>query len=445
MSRWLSSSVAVAAFMVGCRFPELPVIGEDASDGPGADTDATSVDARMCAPSTTTCDDATGVYVECSAQGTPTIERRCPLGCAPSVEKCLDVDPSNGLAPALDVSATGPVVTFTGASTLDSTNGTASNAGSAIAVPTMTIGGIRAFIFNRVRVEGTLKVVGATPVALVANGDVEIVGTIDVSADGAQAGAGATTSGTCIGAFYPGIEVATQGVGGGGGGRATRGANGGANGAGHVGAAGGVPLIDDDLVPLVGGCAGGEGQERSGAYAHALGGGGGGAIQIVSRTSIVMTGAGVIDASGGGGQSASPVGTDTSVCGGGGGSGGAILLEAPVVSMTGVTVTLSCKGGGGAAAGNGSAAFAGEDGGAGVSPASGGANGTLAAGGAGGTESVSPVVGGNGVGSNGDGAGGGGAVGQARVNSVPGMFQRLDGATVRADLTTGTVASRIEP
>lgn len=431
----------------GCRFPELPVIGEDAGGDAANDgsVDGPPLDARMCTASTIVCDDASGIYLECSAQGMPIIERACPLGCASGVERCLDVAPSNGLASALDSTDTAPAITFVGDSTLDTSTGAATNNGAAIVVPSLTINGIRAFAFRSVRIEGALRVTGTAPVAIVVDGDVEIVGLLDVSASGATAGPGATTSGTCIGGFYTGIEVGTNGVGGGGGGRDTRGGNGGANGAGHIGADGGAPLQDGDLSPLTGGCSGGEGQERSGVIAHALGGGGGGAIQIVSRTRIVLSGSGVIDASGGGGQSAAPVGTDSSVAGGGGGSGGAILLEAPIVTMTGATVAISTKGGGGAAAGNGAMTFAGADGGSTASPADGGSNGGLAAGGAGGTELVSPMTGTTGIGPTADGGGGGGAVGQARVNSRPGMFQRLDGAAVRSALNAGVIGSRVEP
>ena len=432
----------------GCLFPELPLIAEDAGSDAANDgsVDGPPLDARMCTASTIVCDDASGIYLECSAQGMPIIERACPLGCASGVERCLDVDPSNGLASALDSTDTAPAITFVGDSTLDTSTGAATNNGVAIVVPSLTINGIRAFAFRSVRVEGTLRVTGTAPVAIVVDGDVEIVGLLNVSASGATAGPGATTTGTCIGGFYSAFEVGTNGVGGGGGGRDTRGANGGANGAGHIGGDGGAPLQDGDLSPLTGGCSGGEGQERSGGvFAHALGGGGGGAIQIVSRTRILLSGSGVIDASGGGGQSAPPVGTDTSVAGGGGGSGGAILLEAPIVTMTGATVALSTKGGGGAAAGNGTMAIAGADGGATSSAASGGVNGNLAAGGSGGTELVSPVVGAAGVGPATDGGGGGGAVGQARVNTRPSMFTRLDGAAVRSGLTTGVIGSRVEP
>ena len=43
----------------------------------------------------------------------------CPLGCSTTAEKCLDVDPSNGLASYLDAAADGPTLHFTGASTIN--------------------------------------------------------------------------------------------------------------------------------------------------------------------------------------------------------------------------------------------------------------------------------------------------------------------------------------
>src|SRR5262249_8467097 len=81
---------------------------------------------EACPASSTVCDDATGHYVECSSSGVPQLEMDCPLGCATGVEKCLDVDPSNGLAPYLDQTLTDTDVTaveLSSDSTIDTDSG----------------------------------------------------------------------------------------------------------------------------------------------------------------------------------------------------------------------------------------------------------------------------------------------------------------------------------
>lgn len=110
-----------------------------------------------------------------------------------------------------------------------------------------------------------------------------------------------------------------------------------------------------ELVPLVGGSAGGS-----------LGGSGGGALQLVAGTTIVVESYGKVNSGGGGGQTGGAAGWQH---GHGGGSGGAILLEAPQVIVSGV---LAANGGGAGAGHMGSlyaqSGLAGDVAAAGTSP-----------------------------------------------------------------------------
>ena len=171
-----------------------------------------------------------------------------------------------------------------------------------------------------------------TPIFLLATGDIEIAGTIDVrgqngSASPPLAGRGGPGGfdggGPGIAAGLPGDGL---GPGGGGGGTANSSAGTDGAGLGAYGGTGNITLPANGntygsplLVPLVGGSGGG-GQPNRG------GGGGGGAILLASDTGVNITGS--ILANGGFGSNV------------GHGSGGGIRMVAPVVSGTGsVNVT----------------------------------------------------------------------------------------------------------
>ncbi|HET7506015.1 MAG TPA: hypothetical protein VFK02_33575 [Kofleriaceae bacterium] len=255
-----------------------------------------------------------------------------------------------------------------------------------------------------------VTITGANAVAVVSNGDVQIMGSFAAPANGLTPGAGAFNDGTCKGAAGATLLPDRSVNGGsGGGGFGGRGGGGGLAGSGTftaTGGAGGAPTGNPGLVPLRGGCAGG----GFAALGLPNGGGGGGAIQIVSRTRILVTGA--VAANGSSGTA--------------GGSGGGILLEAPAVDVPGVVVANG--GGGGNACGL-----------LGIVPGENGRlDGTPAAGSTGPCSDGSPSAarGGNGAaGSFGPGSGqdgptpisagafgghGGGGVGRIRVNTVPG-------------------------
>jgi hypothetical protein len=203
------------------------------------------------------------------------------------------------------------------------------------------------------------------------------------------------------------------------------------------------------LVPLRGGC---EGGDTSSQNPGAIGGGaGGGAIQLVSGRAVHLivgpgSGKGVVHVGGGHGLAgflgSETVLPTTSVYGpGGGGSGGGILLEAPIVVLDDGAALLAAGGGGG---GYGACTPAPD--GADASPdavaATGGACPAAkpaAAGGAGAT--TGDGVSGAGT-DNGSAGGGGGGLGRIRINTADGQYSAGTNSLVRGIATTGTVGRR---
>lgn len=243
-----------------------------------------------------------------------------------------------------------------------------------------------------------LSIRGSRPLIIVSTGPVDINGSIYAEADGLRGwfagGAAATTTqaraGTCpidteAGGGRAGSSDGSKGIGPGGGGFCGKGGPGSTDLMGTPAPAGGVPYGTQDLIPLVGGSAGGTSSGGNGGH-------GGGAIQIVSGVGIVVGETGIINMGGGGSGSY-----------GGGGSGGAVLLEAPSVTVRGV---LAANGG------SGGDAYNGADGPASAEPAAARSNGGPGAAGdtANGTQ-------GNAAGTALNTAGGGGGVGRIRINT----------------------------
>ena len=436
------------ALLGACSFEPPPDIGDD--DDAGATIDAAAPDAETgCTPNTAVCDDATDRYTECDGEGTVTRVIDCPLGCSDAAEKCVDVDPSNGVAQYLDMAATdpdAPDLVLGEGSSIDTDTGIAFDGGASVEVPSVDLGAFRVFMVKTLSITGTTKVTGGDAIIIVSDGDVSIAAILDVSADKQTNGPGGGP-GTCDGSNAS-SGAGLAGGAGGAGNAETGGAGGSGNGGNGPGGLGGPSLTDLDLEPLRGGCEGGQGVVVGDSCASGFGGGGGG-IQIVSRTRIALTDAGGIDASGGGGVAVRPgVGTCTSTSlrgGGGGGSGGAILLEAPQVVLEGSSVVLSTKGGGGSAGGAGNFLLDGEDGGTGPTRAAGGTNGlTGVSGGQGGDEAVPPGNGGAGD-ANENGGGGGGAVGHARFNTSSGTINPVGGPAIRTEFTASTIRTRLVP
>lgn len=185
---------------------------------------------------------------------------------------------------------------------------------------------------------------GNPAVTILAQGDVNVMGTIDVSG---QAGSGSGFSRTAFGGpggFSGGLEKIGSnaedqpgaGLGPGGGGAKGRYGGGGGHGLRGVnasavdGGSGGPAYGTNLLRPLIGGSGGGGGSASTGSVGPG-GGGGGGAIGIASSTKIVVDGS-ILARGGAGGE----VGLQY----GGGGAGGAIRLTANAIRGTGLLSTL---------------------------------------------------------------------------------------------------------
>lgn len=429
---------------VGCRVLVVVVAGCGSVKSSGAPADAgspvgdagSSPDAALaCAPSTATC--AADLLTVCGSDGQVMRSETCSLGCNPAGDACLKLDPSNGLASALDGAATGPAVLFdasTAATTINTDTGAVMHNGAAVTIPSVVViqpglPNLRAFQVKSLVVQNPVTVSGAAALAFVSDGDVTISSTITLAGRSFTPGPGAVVdrATACAGRDTTISNQVAPGPGGAGFG--TAGAAGGAAN-GNVGGSPGTVTGADTLVPLRGGCAGGF-VTGSGSIAGA----GGGALQVSSRTKITVTVAGVVDAGGGGGA--------FFLVGGGGGSGGGILLEAPVVAVGG---TLAANGGGGACG-----ATAGEDGR--TTPRAGSTSGLAALGGVcsdasqgnggnGGTKDAGPRTGAS-VSNAGTsiGGGGGGSAGRIRVNTRTGTFTQT-GALISPAAGQGTAHTR---
>jgi hypothetical protein len=413
--------------------------GPDAGAGDGGMTDAP---AAACEASTVVCD-SRGHIVTCGDTGTVTSDVACPLGCASAGAACAQMEVSNGLTHFLTDAVGGADLEFPlGTSTITASNGKVSINNADVSVASEVINGIRVFALHSLKVKGQLLFTHEfnTPaIAFVVAGKVEIARLVDVSGTNVFPGPGALdtqaalTAGCAAGRGGHDNLIASKKGGGAGGGGYHSGAAGGSS-ASFAGGAPGASPFGNTLVPLRGGCEGG--QSGSGFN----GGGGGGAIQIVSATSIELTDLGAIDAGGGGGfGTPQQSGSDA----GGGGGGGAILLEAPTITLTGASVVVAAKGAGGGGTGmniDGTSVAIGEDGGTGAAAALGGfqaSPGTFLRGGNGGTVDIAPTVGPSSA--TDVGAGGGGGTGQARFNTRDGTVTITGGAVVRAPLVLGTI------
>ncbi len=267
------------------------------------------------------------------------------------------------------------------------------------------------------------------PLVIVALGDMTILGTIDVRANGDQAYGGGFQStqnnqkgaGPGGGPAATGVALTTMGAGAGGGSYCGKGGQGAleATATAPAGPAT-APYGTPEIVPLVGGSSGGSGSFGAGA--------GGGAVQLVAGGQFSMGVGSYVNVGGGGGQPAvsSNEGDDS----GGGGSGGSILIEATGAQIAGV---LAANGGGG-----GGVSASGQDATPNSTVAAGGAMAGVGAGGAGGAAttidgttpaSVTP----------GPVGGGGGAAGRIRINTTTGSAV-ITSATLSPAATTTCVS-----
>lgn len=259
------------------------------------------------------CDGAN--LIRCNDEGTAEVSQPCPLGCNADMLRCTDVDPSNGLAQFLDATSAQSDLNLGDSATVDTDTGDVSVGGTQITAATdaaiQSSGPAIRVLIARSLTAGDVIVTGKSALAIVSDGDITIQGTFAVSAaDRDTPGAGAFSDGGCQGARAAVSPLNAYGGDGGGGFGSSGGAGGSAQNANgfRAGGFGGNATGNASLIPLRGGCGGG---------LHINDGGG--AIQLVSRTQIVVSGA--VAANGAAGR--------------GGGSGGGILLEAPAVVVSG--------------------------------------------------------------------------------------------------------------
>jgi hypothetical protein len=261
-----------------------------------------------CRPSTQSCDGAS--LDTCGPDGLPASSESCAQGCAASpAPHCEHLVPQY-LPSACDAAATAALdisdsITLSTDDPSTCTEVVPQTGGPAICVVHATT--------ITVRANAILHATGTKVLALVADGDVTIDGTIDVSAQGKVSGPG--------GGFVRSGGTHISRAGGGGAGFHTAGGPGGSisitGGANNGGAATADPAT---LAALMGG--------------PAAGGGGGGAATLIACAGDVHVG-GTLSSGGGGGVAAD-----------GGGAGGYIVLQGYGVHVTG---RVFANGGGGAA------------------------------------------------------------------------------------------------
>ena len=398
--------------------PDAPSDGE-------VQTDA-KVDTTPCTEHTLACD---GDDLMQCVQGVLQVSQTCALGCSAlsSDVRCYTFTPHNVDATTL---AAGTYDWVVEANTDVNTSGTNVPAGVARTAATQPDGARDLAIFAVrslwVKPAAVLRWSGTSAVVIVASDHILIEGAIDVSAAGTTAGPGGWRGGNTQAAGQapsgataapPGYNAGTgEDTGGSGGSFGAVGGRG-----GPAGIAGspqpGTVFGTASLVPLFGGGGGGGG---SGMASGGTGGGGGGALQLVAAVRIDVTGTLITAGAGGGGGD----GTFTFGAGGGGGAGGGLLLEAPMVLVTGVLAANGGGGGGGAyqAQDAGAAGMAGQPSAVPAPGGQGGSSGspTNGAGGAGGAASTAAEVGGTGSGGAPNGGGGGGGVGRIAIYSRSG-------------------------
>lgn len=414
---------AFAMWIAACTVPNPNYRPPHSDSG----IDATSDAATCTANQPLRCD--SGKLARCNGDGSAEVMEPCALGCSETEIRCLDVAPSNGMSVYLDQTSGQLDLNLGVSATINTDTGEVKVGAGAVTAKTDVLAQAGAppirVLIVRSLVANDVVASGTSALAIVSNGEIRIDGTFEVSAKGITPGPGAFDDNSCKGKSQPpGGGGVKSGFGGGGFG--TPGGQGGSarNAVGVAPrSAGGTISGNATLVPLRGGCSGG-------AVAT---GGGGGAIQVVSRSRIVI-----------GGRLAANGSVAI-----GAGSGGGILLEAPTVEIGGRVVANGAGGGNRGDFGCGLGADGGFDG----TPAAGGAGcplfgGRLGAGGNGAALYVEATAGEDvdisqaPVNSDAlaQGGNGGGGAGRIRFNTAPGG-QRTAGI-VSPNATTGTIATR---
>lgn len=278
----------------------------------------------------------------------PGLDASSSLGCDAFDFRILNIDDCNDLAfgPPRTLDGNGVYILDTDAGKVTTPDGEDFTIEGTVVPqingPDLFAIALRSFHVNS---ETVVMVRGPRPLVVVAEKEIEIDGQLLAIGKGETPGPGGGALDDCdLGLGQSGeVQVPGGAPGGSGGGGGALGSDGGQGASvvntDEVPTPGGREIVFQNLTPLRGGCNGGNGGANGDAGLEGVaGGGGGGAIQLVSATSISVSG--YVSASGGGGKGA----VAPRAGGGGGGSGGAILLQARAVEVTGA---LTVNGGGG--------------------------------------------------------------------------------------------------
>ena len=328
----------------------------------------------------------------------------CALGCsAVTVAHCETMVPSNNVSPSL---LAGAVADLAGdkfdfdtddggiraANVTIRANGTGVISGIGFTIQD----GMGIFTFNSLSstVSDNWSGHGANSLVLFAATTITLAGDLDLGANANIGGTGGFDGGASLsvgtgcrgrGGSWTQAQI---GEGGGGGGGRTAGGNGAPSNGATFGAGGAMCTNYPSITPLRGGNGGGaagvDAATSPDTVHGGVGGGGGGAVALVAMESIMLSGTASIAVPGGGGETAA-----SGDGGGGGGGGGAILIESPVVTVSGA---LTANGGGGAGPGgtNGSRGHTTDGNAAGAGSFTG--PGGTRTGGRGGTGALSPTT-----------------------------------------------------
>lgn len=251
-----------------------------------------------------------------------------------------------------------PPALFTGIYLIDSDTGMMRGSGGPFQLAYKAVNGVGIVSFTGLVLQAnvSLRAEGTKPLVIASWSSMQIDGSVDVSSNLTNTGAGANPA-TCGASFGGnGMPLASGDGGGGGGGFGGLGGLGG-NG-NNVAATGGAAGMTRALPALIeGGCRGGNARVGDGGNPGDSGNGGGG-IALVAKETLSI--AGTVHAGGAGGTG----GAQSQTGGGGGGSGGMIRVEGAmlVLSTTTVLAANGGQGGGGcdnSTAGNGASGVAG--------------------------------------------------------------------------------------
>ncbi len=358
----------------------------------------------------------------CTDSGTDVQIAPCTVGACNTtpVAHCPYLEPRY-LPDVCDTVATDANVTYSNSATLDTDLDSNCNGGIVIQEAAPEICVVRYGTIS-IATGITLDLKGSRVAAFVADGDLDIVGTLDSSAN-------STTNGAGGGFFFSGGNEGCAIAGGGAGFKTAGGAGGNATSDGGAGNGGGLGTDPTLLSALVGG----NRPMLLAPTAPTSGGGGGGVTLISCHAAIVVDG--VIDASGGGGRSGFLLAFPGCAVGAtGGGSGGNVVLQALSITVTG---SIFANGGGGGS-GRPMNQQKGLNGGDGLQDTSGGLGaisqgGGDGAGGFGGSGTSNPAAGKRSTDPAASAGGGGGSVGFFQTYTPDGVFPSLNPTVASPD------------